>query len=92
MSPPIQRTCRYGHGDLVDQCKIGEDGELQAFAFKGVNLTVWAFSPARGEPVISAIPDESLVHIVRLHKCPVCGYMEIDELTNEGVADALRRK
>lgn len=92
MLEKIQRTCRYGHGDLVDQCKPDGDGGLNAFTFTGVTLSIWAISPARGEPVISAIPNGHLGHIVRLHRCPVCGYMEIDDLTNEEVGDALRRQ
>jgi len=87
-----QRTCRYGHGDLVNQCRINEDGELNAFAFTGIKLSIWAISPARGEPVLSAMPDERLNHIVQLHKCPVCGYMEIDELTTEEAGSLLRQK
>lgn len=92
MLEKIKRTCRYGHGDLVNQCQIGEDGQLLAFAFTGIKLSIWAISPDRGEPVLSALPDERLGHIVQLHKCPVCGYMEIDELTNEDAGARLRQK
>lgn len=92
MAEKIQRTCRYGHGDLINQCQIGEDGQLNAFAFTGIKLSIWAISPAQGGPVLSALPDERLGHIVQLHKCPVCGYMEIDELTNQDATALLRQK
>lgn len=92
MLEKIQRTCRYGHGDLVNQCQINDDGELNAIALTGVKLSIWAVSTARGEPVLSALPDERLGHIVQLHKCPTCGYMEIDELTNKEAGALLRQK
>jgi hypothetical protein len=92
MYEKIQRTCRYGHGDLASLVEVTENAELIAFALSGMKFSIYAVSPSRGDPVLSGEPDPPSGYIVQMYKCPVCGYVELEDLTQGEILKLIREK
>jgi len=44
-----------------------------------------------GPPAIGFTPNEMGGFVVRLFRCKTCGYLEMLDITNEEVADAIRK-
>lgn len=89
----IERTCRYGHGKLVDQCSRDPDGNLSGYAVSAIALGM-------AETNVDTPEQESSINaslkaggfIVRIHLCPTCGYIELSDLTIQQVTNELQGK
>lgn len=64
------RTCRYGHGPMS--------------AVPGAWLFSQAQSPAQAPPGLLGALQQNLQFAVRLHTCPVCGYVEMSDFPAPG--------